>query len=88
MVLKIEKCYICTGANGYAPTYNPIGKEFGCLAKTNKLQHSLKIIVCIDNKLLNYFITKPFDAIKFFTTMCIINSFYFAFRIGKTLLQL
>jgi hypothetical protein len=47
MVLKIEKCYICTGVNGYAPTYNPVGKEFGCLAKTNKLLHSLKIIVCI-----------------------------------------
>ncbi|KAI2659804.1 FRAS1-related extracellular matrix protein 2 [Labeo rohita] len=34
---NIEKVYLCTGADGYVPKYNPAKSEFGCLADSPSL---------------------------------------------------
>lgn len=42
---NIEKVYLCTGADGYVPKYNPTKSEFGCLADSPSLLYRFKIIV-------------------------------------------
>lgn len=41
----IEKVFLCTGTDGYVPKYNPINKEYGCLADAPSLLYRLKILV-------------------------------------------
>lgn len=42
---NIEKVYLCTGADGYVPKYNPTNKEYGCLADAPSLLYRFKILV-------------------------------------------
>lgn len=42
---SIEKVFLCTGADGYVPKYNPIKFEFGCLADSPSLLFRFKILV-------------------------------------------
>lgn len=42
---SIEKVFLCTGADGYVPKYNPTKFEFGCLADSPSLLYRFKIIV-------------------------------------------
>lgn len=41
---NIEKVFLCTGADGYVPKYNPTKFEFGCLADAPSLLYRFKII--------------------------------------------
>ncbi|XP_073730361.1 FRAS1-related extracellular matrix protein 2a isoform X1 [Misgurnus anguillicaudatus] len=41
---NIEKVYLCTGADGYVPKYNPTRSEFGCLADSPSLLYRFKVI--------------------------------------------
>ncbi|KAM8897925.1 FRAS1-related extracellular matrix protein 2a [Spinachia spinachia] len=41
---SIEKVFLCTGADGYVPKYNPIKFEFGCLADSPSLLYRFKIL--------------------------------------------
>ncbi|KAK7166140.1 hypothetical protein R3I93_006042 [Phoxinus phoxinus] len=41
---SIEKVFLCTGADGYVPKYNPTNKEYGCLADAPSLLYRLKIL--------------------------------------------
>ncbi|XP_028275656.1 FRAS1-related extracellular matrix protein 2b [Parambassis ranga] len=43
-ICNIEKVFLCTGADGYVPKYNPINFEFGCLADAPSLLYRFKII--------------------------------------------
>ncbi|XP_048840186.1 FRAS1-related extracellular matrix protein 2-like [Brienomyrus brachyistius] len=43
-ICNIEKVFLCTGADGYVPKYNPSKSEFGCLADSPSLLHRFKII--------------------------------------------
>ncbi|KAG9351777.1 hypothetical protein JZ751_023028 [Albula glossodonta] len=43
-ICNIEKVFLCTGADGYVPKYNPAKSEFGCLADSPSLLHRFKII--------------------------------------------
>ncbi|XP_051934281.1 FRAS1-related extracellular matrix protein 2b [Hippocampus zosterae] len=43
-ICNIEKVFLCTGADGYVPKYNPNGFEFGCLADAPSLLYRFKII--------------------------------------------
>ncbi|XP_038617794.1 FRAS1-related extracellular matrix protein 2 [Tachyglossus aculeatus] len=41
---SIEKVFLCTGADGYVPKYNPAGAEYGCLADSPSLLYRFKIV--------------------------------------------
>lgn len=41
----IEKVFLCTGADGYVPKYNPDNFEYGCLADAPTLLYRFKILV-------------------------------------------
>ncbi|MBN3297142.1 FREM2 protein, partial [Amia calva] len=41
---SIEKVFLCTGADGYVPKYNPVNKEYGCLADAPSLLYRFKIL--------------------------------------------
>uniref|UniRef100_UPI003AAE9547 FRAS1-related extracellular matrix protein 2b n=1 Tax=Centroberyx gerrardi TaxID=166262 RepID=UPI003AAE9547 len=43
-ICNIEKIFLCTGADGYVPKYNPSNFEFGCLADAPSLLYRFKII--------------------------------------------
>ncbi|XP_076002015.1 FRAS1-related extracellular matrix protein 2b [Genypterus blacodes] len=43
-ICNIEKVFLCTGADGYVPKYNPANFEFGCLADAPSLLYRFKII--------------------------------------------
>uniref|UniRef100_A0A8C8E4B8 FRAS1 related extracellular matrix 2b n=1 Tax=Oryzias sinensis TaxID=183150 RepID=A0A8C8E4B8_9TELE len=43
-ICNIEKVFLCTGADGYVPKYNPSNFEFGCLADAPSLLYRFKII--------------------------------------------
>ncbi|XP_030600425.1 FRAS1-related extracellular matrix protein 2b isoform X2 [Archocentrus centrarchus] len=43
-ICNIEKVFLCTGADGYVPKYNPSSFEFGCLADAPSLLYRFKII--------------------------------------------
>uniref|UniRef100_H3DK22 Fras1 related extracellular matrix 3 n=1 Tax=Tetraodon nigroviridis TaxID=99883 RepID=H3DK22_TETNG len=40
----IEKVFLCTGADGYVPKYNPTYQEYGCLADSPSLLYRFKIL--------------------------------------------
>lgn len=42
---SIEKVFLCTGADGYVPKYNPTNREYGCLADASSLLYRFKILV-------------------------------------------
>lgn len=42
---SIEKVFLCTGADGYVPKYNPSNTEYGCLADSPSLLYRFKIVV-------------------------------------------
>lgn len=48
-ICSIEKVFLCTGADGYVPKYNPSNFEFGCLADAPSLLYRFKIIVSNTN---------------------------------------
>ncbi|KAG9491966.1 hypothetical protein GDO78_000464 [Eleutherodactylus coqui] len=41
---SIEKVFLCTGADGYVPKYNPSDNEYGCLADSTSLLYQFKIL--------------------------------------------
>ncbi|XP_072900029.1 FRAS1-related extracellular matrix protein 2-like [Hemitrygon akajei] len=41
---NIEKVFLCTGADGYVPKYNPPDAEYGCLADSPSLLYRFKIL--------------------------------------------
>ncbi|XP_053278893.1 FRAS1-related extracellular matrix protein 2b [Pleuronectes platessa] len=43
-ICSIEKVFLCTGADGYVPKYNPSNFEFGCLADAPSILYRFKII--------------------------------------------
>uniref|UniRef100_A0A3Q3M119 FRAS1 related extracellular matrix 2b n=1 Tax=Mastacembelus armatus TaxID=205130 RepID=A0A3Q3M119_9TELE len=43
-ICNIEKVFLCTGADGYVPKYNPSNFEFGCLADAPSLLYRFKIL--------------------------------------------
>uniref|UniRef100_A0A9J8DE10 FRAS1 related extracellular matrix 2b n=1 Tax=Cyprinus carpio carpio TaxID=630221 RepID=A0A9J8DE10_CYPCA len=43
-ICNIEKVFLCTGADGYIPKYNPDNFEYGCLADSPSLLYRFKII--------------------------------------------
>ncbi|XP_061537316.1 FRAS1-related extracellular matrix protein 2b [Phycodurus eques] len=43
-ICNIEKVFLCTGADGYVPKYDPDRFEFGCLADAPSLLYRFKII--------------------------------------------
>nr|XP_045612860.1 FRAS1-related extracellular matrix protein 2-like isoform X2 [Procambarus clarkii] len=42
--VTLEKCFVCTGVDGYVPKYNPETSEYGCVADSPNLLHNFKII--------------------------------------------
>ncbi|KAK3859680.1 hypothetical protein Pcinc_034224 [Petrolisthes cinctipes] len=48
--LTIQRVYVCTGADGYVPTYDPTGEvyqdgpQYGCLQPSPRLRHSFLIL--------------------------------------------
>lgn len=51
-ICNIEKVFLCTGADGYVPKYNPDNYEYGCLADAASLLYRFKIIVSIFSTLI------------------------------------
>ncbi|XP_006002942.1 FRAS1-related extracellular matrix protein 3 [Latimeria chalumnae] len=43
-ICNIEKVFLCTGADGYVPKYNPEKSEYGCLADSPSLLYRFKIL--------------------------------------------
>ncbi|XP_043929269.1 FRAS1-related extracellular matrix protein 2 [Protopterus annectens] len=43
-ICNIEKVFLCTGADGYVPKYNPPNYEYGCLADMPSLLYRFKIL--------------------------------------------
>lgn len=63
---SIEKVFLCTGADGYVPKYNPTDKEYGCLADAPSLLYRFKILVrtCdLRSRLLSSFIEAKFNVL-------------------------
>lgn len=48
--LSVEKVYLCTGSNGYIPTYDPAGDvynegpQFGCIQPSSRLLHRFLVL--------------------------------------------
>lgn len=42
--LFIEKCFLCTGVDGYIPRYDPDKEDYGCIAHSENLRYVIKII--------------------------------------------
>ncbi|XP_062590289.1 extracellular matrix protein 3-like [Saccostrea cucullata] len=42
--VSLEKVFICSGKDGYIPTFDPESEQYGCLSDSEKLQYHLKII--------------------------------------------
>ncbi|XP_041363241.1 extracellular matrix organizing protein FRAS1-like isoform X2 [Gigantopelta aegis] len=67
--LNIEKVYLCTGANGYIPTFDPTGEvykegpQFGCIQPSPKLKHRFLILDYQNSEVTERdFHDIPFDA--------------------------
>lgn len=49
--LQLDKVFVCTGRDGYIPTYDPTGTvyneepQYGCLEPSGKLQHRFLVLV-------------------------------------------
>lgn len=50
---SIEKVFLCTGADGYVPKYNPTNAEYGCLADSPSLLYRFKIVVSALTQTMN-----------------------------------
>lgn len=61
-ICNIEKVFLCTGADGYVPKYNPSNFEFGCLADAPSLLYRFKIIV--SNKMISLIMSRAFVSIQ------------------------
>lgn len=69
-ICNIEKVFLCTGADGYVPKYNPGNKEYGCLADSPSLLYRFKILVCgLKVSLIPYV---KFEIQSFITDQCFI----------------
>ncbi|XP_071035799.1 FRAS1-related extracellular matrix protein 2 [Parasteatoda tepidariorum] len=42
--VNVEKCFICTGVDGYVPKYDPENNEYGCVTDSENLLYAFKII--------------------------------------------
>ncbi|XP_023241151.1 extracellular matrix protein 3-like [Centruroides sculpturatus] len=61
--MTIEKCFICTGVDGYIPKYEPTSLEYGCVADSPNLLHTFKIIdKGAPHTVVRKFKNVPFDA--------------------------
>ncbi|KAM9330460.1 FRAS1-related extracellular matrix protein 3 [Gastrophryne carolinensis] len=62
-ICNIEKVFLCTGADGYVPKYNPDNKEYGCLADSSTLLYRFKILDKAQPETqARFFGNVPFDA--------------------------
>lgn len=65
---NIEKVFLCTGADGYVPKYNPSNGEYGCLADSTSLLYQIKILVSLvatlQSKLVLRLINFPYCYIR------------------------
>ncbi|MGH0133015.1 UNVERIFIED_CONTAM: hypothetical protein FKN15_022780 [Acipenser sinensis] len=43
-ICNIEKVFLCTGADGYVPKYDPTNREYGCLADAPSLLYRFKVL--------------------------------------------
>ncbi|XP_063314539.1 FRAS1-related extracellular matrix protein 3 [Pelobates fuscus] len=43
-ICSIEKVFLCSGADGYVPKYDPDRNEYGCLASSPTLMYQFKIL--------------------------------------------
>lgn len=69
-ICNIEKVFLCTGADGYVPKYNPSNFEFGCLADAPSLLYRFKIIV--SNKRIFLIVSRVLWAYSNFIVSCVI----------------
>lgn len=61
--MTIEKCFICTGVDGYIPKYEPVNLEYGCVSDSPNLLHTFKIIdKGAPHTVIKTFKNIPFDA--------------------------
>lgn len=51
--LLIEKVFLCSGRDGYIPSYDPTNNHYGCLEPSIELAYRFKILVSysVKNKL-------------------------------------
>ncbi|KAM4706610.1 FRAS1-related extracellular matrix protein 3 [Discoglossus pictus] len=62
-ICTIEKVFLCTGADGYVPKYNPDNREYGCLADSSSLLYRFKILDKAQPETqARFFGDVPFDA--------------------------
>ena len=43
--VRVEKVYLCSGLDGFIPSFDPNTKNYGCLADSPNLRHRFKILV-------------------------------------------
>lgn len=43
----IEKVFLCSGLDGFIPTFDPATKNYGCVADSSNLMYRFKVLVCI-----------------------------------------
>lgn len=68
-ICNIEKVFLCTGADGYVPKYNPSNFEFGCLADAPSLLYRFKIIVS-NKKNISYRVMCTLGLFKLHRFLC------------------
>ncbi|XP_078683006.1 FRAS1-related extracellular matrix protein 2-like [Branchiostoma floridae x Branchiostoma belcheri] len=62
--LTIEKVYLCTGIEGYVPKYSPDEGEYGCVAESPKLLHTMKVLdKGAPNTVVEEWSSVPFNAV-------------------------
>ncbi|CAL1263090.1 unnamed protein product [Larinioides sclopetarius] len=59
--VNVEKCFLCTGVDGYVPKYDPERNEYGCVADSVNLLYAFKII----DKGAPRSVTKEFRSVPF-----------------------
>lgn len=52
--ISLEKVFLCSGKDGYIPTYDPQNGQYGCLSKSENLEYQVKVIVSIQMQLILY----------------------------------
>lgn len=50
--ISLEKVFMCSGKDGYIPTYDPQNGQYGCLSKSENLEYQVKVIVSIQMQLI------------------------------------
>ena len=43
--VSLEKVYLCSGKDGYIPTFDPENGQYGCLSQSENLEYHVKVIV-------------------------------------------